>query len=86
MVFILFYYSGPELSILFLFYNHIVKFTNLGPNLGTEVTGMGIKEGVTIITGGGFHGKSTLLNAIQYLFQLRMRAGLPLKQLILWNH
>jgi predicted ABC-class ATPase len=26
---------------------------------------MGIKEGVTIITGGGFHGKSTLLNAIQ---------------------
>ncbi len=34
-------------------------------NEGTEVTGMGIKEGVTIITGGGFHGKSTLLNAIQ---------------------
>jgi predicted ABC-class ATPase len=32
---------------------------------GTTITGMGIKRGITIITGGGFHGKSTLLNAIQ---------------------
>ena len=32
---------------------------------GKSVTGMGIPEGVTLITGGGFHGKSTLLNAIQ---------------------
>ncbi len=31
-----------------------------------EVTGMGIPEGVTLITGGGFHGKTTLLEAIQY--------------------
>lgn len=30
-----------------------------------EVTGMGIPEGVTVITGGGFHGKTTLLEAIQ---------------------
>lgn len=30
-----------------------------------EVTGMGIPEGVTLITGGGFHGKTTLLEALQ---------------------
>jgi predicted ABC-class ATPase len=30
-----------------------------------EVAGMGIPEGVTLITGGGFHGKTTLLEAIQ---------------------
>ena len=30
-----------------------------------EITGMGIPEGVTLIVGGGFHGKSTLLNALQ---------------------
>jgi predicted ABC-class ATPase len=29
-----------------------------------EVTGMGIPEGVTLIVGGGYHGKSTLLQAI----------------------
>jgi predicted ABC-class ATPase len=34
------------------------------PNRG-PVTGMGIPEGVTLIVGGGFHGKSTLLNAIE---------------------
>ena len=34
------------------------------PNSG-EITGMGIPKGVTLITGGGFHGKSTLLNALQ---------------------
>lgn len=33
------------------------------PNAGT-VTGLGIPEGVTLIVGGGFHGKSTLLNAL----------------------
>jgi predicted ABC-class ATPase len=26
---------------------------------------MGIKKGVTVIVGGGFHGKSTLLSVIQ---------------------
>ncbi len=34
------------------------------PNLGS-ITGMGIPEGVVLIIGGGFHGKSTLLRAIQ---------------------
>ncbi|WP_029688336.1 ABC-ATPase domain-containing protein [Thermoanaerobacter sp. A7A] len=34
------------------------------PNRG-EITGMGIPEGVTLIVGGGYHGKSTLLQAIQ---------------------
>jgi len=32
---------------------------------GSKVEGMGIKNGITTITGGGFHGKSTLLNAIE---------------------
>lgn len=32
---------------------------------GRTVTGMGIPEGVTVIVGGGFHGKSTLLRAIE---------------------
>lgn len=34
------------------------------PNRG-PVSGMGIPEGVTLIVGGGYHGKSTLLNAIE---------------------
>lgn len=34
------------------------------PN-GGPVTGMGIPEGVTLIVGGGFHGKSTLLRALE---------------------
>lgn len=34
------------------------------PHAGT-VTGMGICKGVTVIVGGGFHGKSTLLHALQ---------------------
>ncbi|MEQ9400163.1 MAG: ABC-ATPase domain-containing protein [Longimicrobiales bacterium] len=34
------------------------------PNAGT-VTGMGIPRGVTLIVGGGFHGKSTLLRAVE---------------------
>jgi predicted ABC-class ATPase len=29
------------------------------------VRGLGIRTGVTLIVGGGFHGKSTLLDAIQ---------------------
>ena len=35
------------------------------PNRGV-VTGMGIPEGVTLIAGGGFHGKSTLLSALSW--------------------
>jgi len=32
---------------------------------GREIQGMGIPRGVTLITGGGFHGKSTLLRALE---------------------
>jgi predicted ABC-class ATPase len=32
---------------------------------GFEVDGMGIRKGVTLLTGGGYHGKSTLLEALQ---------------------
>src|SRR3712207_136447 len=35
------------------------------PNRG-RVTGMGIPEGVTLVAGGGFHGKSTLLSALSW--------------------
>lgn len=34
------------------------------PNVGT-VSGMGIPEGITLIAGGGYHGKSTLLRALE---------------------
>jgi predicted ABC-class ATPase len=34
------------------------------PNAG-EVSGMGIRRGVTLVVGGGFHGKSTLLRAVE---------------------
>ena len=34
------------------------------PNAGI-ITGLGIPRGVTLITGGGFHGKSTLLRALE---------------------
>jgi len=30
-----------------------------------EITGMGIKKGITLIVGGGYHGKSTLLQALE---------------------
>lgn len=30
-----------------------------------KITGMGIKKGITLIAGGGYHGKSTLLNALE---------------------
>ena len=34
------------------------------PHAG-KITGMGIKKGVTLIVGGGYHGKSTLLKALE---------------------
>lgn len=34
------------------------------PNLGS-VTGMGIRQGITLVAGGGYHGKSTLLKALE---------------------
>lgn len=33
--------------------------------LNESITGMAIKEGITVITGGGYSGKTTLLNAIE---------------------
>src|SRR5690606_38927419 len=36
----------------------------LCPNRG-KIQGMGIAQGITLIDGGGYHGKSTLLNAIE---------------------
>ncbi|MFV8836105.1 ABC-ATPase domain-containing protein [Aquisalimonas sp.] len=35
------------------------------PNAG-PVTGLGIPRGITLVVGGGFHGKSTLLSAVQF--------------------
>ena len=35
------------------------------PNRGT-VSGMGIRKGITLFVGGGYHGKSTVLQALQY--------------------
>ena len=32
---------------------------------GDAISGMGIREGITVITGGGYHGKSTLLKALE---------------------
>ncbi len=42
-----------------------LRVTLTCPNRG-EVTGTGITKGVTLIVGGGYHGKSTLLNAIEH--------------------
>lgn len=53
----------PEEAIAFLSPGSMrvrIETPNRGP-----VTGMGIPEGLTLIVGGGFHGKSTLLRAIQ---------------------
>jgi len=33
---------------------------------GSKIVGMGIKKGINLIVGGGFHGKSTLLEALVY--------------------
>jgi Predicted ATPase of the ABC class. len=35
------------------------------PHRDEPITGMGIKEGITLIVGGGYHGKSTLLKALE---------------------
>ncbi len=47
------FYYPPELEVEMIL-----------PNYG-RLKGMGIPEGVTLIVGGGFHGKTTLLNAIE---------------------
>ncbi|CAE6925548.1 hypothetical protein ACOMICROBIO_GDFFDHBD_02257 [Vibrio sp. B1REV9] len=41
-----------------------LQVTLHAPNKG-HITGLGIPKGITLIVGGGFHGKSTLLNAIE---------------------
>jgi len=41
-----------------------LKVTLKLPNRG-EVTGMGIPQGITLFVGGGYHGKSTILQALQ---------------------
>jgi len=41
-----------------------LRVTLAVPNAG-EVTGLGVPRGITLIVGGGFHGKSTLLNALE---------------------
>ncbi|MBW0103852.1 ABC-ATPase domain-containing protein [Pseudonocardia sp. KRD291] len=41
-----------------------VRVTLSTPHSG-EVTGMGVPDGVTLIVGGGYHGKSTLLRALE---------------------
>lgn len=38
---------------------------SLTTSSGTKFTGMGIPKGVTLLTGGGFHGKSVLLAALE---------------------
>ncbi|WP_117233981.1 ABC-ATPase domain-containing protein [Vibrio maerlii] len=41
-----------------------LQVTLHAPNKG-YITGLGVPKGITLIVGGGFHGKSTLLNAIE---------------------
>ncbi|MDE7334580.1 MAG: ABC-ATPase domain-containing protein [Lachnospiraceae bacterium] len=41
-----------------------LKVTMELPNMG-KVTGMGIPRGITLFVGGGYHGKSTILQALQ---------------------
>ncbi|KAF2455271.1 hypothetical protein BDY21DRAFT_373382 [Lineolata rhizophorae] len=41
-----------------------LRVTLRRPNAG-PVAGMGVPKGVTVLTGGGFHGKSTLLEALE---------------------
>jgi len=41
-----------------------LEVTLSAPHAG-EVTGMGIPRGVTLVVGGGYHGKSTLLSALE---------------------
>ncbi|MCM1246208.1 MAG: ABC-ATPase domain-containing protein [Roseburia sp.] len=45
--------SPPELRTVICFHD------------GTSLSGMGIKKGITVITGGGYSGKSTLLDALE---------------------
>ena len=51
-------------KILFDFLPACMEVTMELPHHGT-IKGMGIKKGITLIVGGGYHGKSTLLKALE---------------------
>ena len=55
--------AGPDV-VPFEAPEELAVFFDL-PGRGESVRGMGIKEGITMIAGGGYHGKSTLLSALQ---------------------
>ncbi|MFC2088301.1 ABC-ATPase domain-containing protein [Calditrichota bacterium] len=54
---------SAEKAVLFVTPNSLKVEINL-PHAG-KISGMGILKGVTLIIGGGYHGKSTLLKAIE---------------------
>lgn len=56
--------SGKEMVVVPFQSPPTLEVTLKVPNAGT-LAGMGIPEGITLIVGGGFHGKSTLLRAIE---------------------
>jgi predicted ABC-class ATPase len=51
-------------NVVPFYYPHELEAEMSVPNRG-RIRGMGIPKGVTLIVGGGFHGKSTLLNTIE---------------------
>ena len=51
-------------NVVPFYYPHEMEVEMVVPNRG-RIKGMGIPKGVTLIVGGGFHGKTTLLNAIE---------------------
>ena len=53
----------PKNALAFVSPENLIRTVSL-PNTG-EINGMGIPEGITLIVGGGFHGKSTLLHALE---------------------
>ncbi len=55
---------GSDEAVLFRSPDRL-RVTLPTPNAG-PVTGLGIPEGITLIVGGGFHGKSTLLRALDH--------------------
>lgn len=56
--------SPASLRISFELPNPLADPMSDGKAGGTTLSGMGIPEGVTLIVGGGYHGKSTLLRAL----------------------
>ena len=55
------FHSPESLRVSFELPNPISKDNTLT----SEITGMGVPQGITLIVGGGYHGKSTLLQALQ---------------------